>query len=72
MASDGMLRGFVENGYVEDLANVEFVGEFQDNLRKMLTKNDIFCAIPIEEAGLGMIVNMDVLKGAGVNELPQT
>lgn len=72
MASDAMLRGFVKNDYVEDLSNVEFAGEFQDNLRKMLTKDGVFSAIPIEEAGLGMIVNMDVLKAAGVTELPQT
>lgn len=72
MASDGMLRGFVKNGYVEDLSDVEFVGEYQDNIHKMLTKDGIFCAIPIEEAGLGMLVNMDVLKGAGVEELPKT
>lgn len=72
MASDGMLRGFVKNGYVEDLSNVEFVGEYQDNIRKMLTKDGVFSAIPIEEAGLGMLVNMDVLKAAGIETLPQT
>ena len=72
MASEGMLKGFVKNGYVEDLSNVEFVGEYQDNLKKMLTKDGVFCAIPIEEAGLGMIVNVDVLKEAGVENLPQT
>lgn len=72
MASESMLRGFAQNGYVEDLSNVAFVGEFQDNLVKMLTKEEELVGIPIEEAGLGMIVNMDVLKSAGVNELPQT
>lgn len=72
MASESMLRGFAKNGYVEDLSGVEFVDQFQDNLVKMLTKDNVLTAIPIEEAGLGMIVNMDVLKAAGVNELPQT
>lgn len=72
MASEAMLKGFVKNDYVEDLSEVEFVGEYQDNLKKMLTKDGIFCAIPIEEAGLGMIVNVAVLEEAGVEELPQT
>lgn len=72
MASESMLRGFAQNGYVEDLSKVEFVDPFQDNLVKMLTKEDVLTAIPIEEAGLGMIVNMDVLKAAGVDALPQT
>lgn len=71
MASESMLRGFAKNGYVEDLTNVEFVGQFQDNLRKVLTKEGQLVGIPIEEAGLGMIVNVDVLNGAGVTELPK-
>lgn len=72
MATELMLRGFAQNGYVENLADMEFVDTFQDNLIKMLTKEDVLTAIPIETAGLGMMVNMDVLKSAGVNEIPQT
>lgn len=72
MVSDSMLRSCVKNGYAEDLSDIDFAGEYQDNVKKLLSPDGKFSAIPIEEAGIGMIVNMDVLRAAGVETLPQT
>lgn len=69
MASENMLRGIVN--YTEDLSEIPFTVKFQENLKKMLTKDGRMMAIPIEEAGLGMVVNQDVLKEAGVTSLPE-
>lgn len=72
---DTNLDAFIEAGYVADITDIDASKKIMPNVKELLmsspARKDKIYALPEGVAGLGMISNMDVLKDAGVTEVPE-
>lgn len=70
MTEPSRTADWAASGYLEPLNDESWTSSVSDQVRPFVTSGNDVVAAPIEVIGIGLFANMDLLKQAGITEVP--